>query len=72
MELMDLLVAVGDFLPAFVVDNWETLGVIAVALTVIAGAVARMTPTDKDDKAVGVVTKIVTFVTKLPFGRRKV
>lgn len=72
MELVDLLVSVSAFLPDFVVDNWQALGVILVALTVIAGAVARMTKNETDDKVVGVVSRVVEFVTKLPLGRKKV
>lgn len=72
MELVDLLVSVSAFLPAFVVDHWEAIGVILVALTVIAGAVARMTKTETDDKVVGVVSRVINFVTKLPLGRKKV
>ena len=72
MELVDLLVSVSAFLPAFVLDNWEAIGVILVALTVIAGAAARMTKKETDDKVVGVVSKVVSFVAKLPLGRKKV
>jgi len=71
MELVELLLTLTAYLPDFVVDNWETLGVIAVAVTVIAGAVARLTPTEKDDKIVGHISRFVSFVTKLPVRRRK-
>lgn len=40
---------------SFVTDNWEAIVVVALAITVFAEKVARVTATKKDDYWVGIV-----------------
>lgn len=43
----------------FLLENWSELGVALVALGTAARVIVKLTPTDKDDKALAKVMKFL-------------
>lgn len=46
----------------FYIDHIETIYVIITSLVTAASAVANLTKTDKDNKAVGYISKAINFI----------
>ena len=47
---------------AFVINNWETILGAAVATVAAGAAIAKVTPSPKDDKAFAAVLKFLNLV----------
>ena len=46
----------------FIINNWEHILAIGTSLVTAASIVVRLTPTKKDDEAMGKVMKILNLV----------
>ena len=43
----------------YIIENWDTIGAIALQVVGIAALIATLTPTDTDNKIVDLVSKLI-------------
>ena len=43
----------------YIIENWETIGEVALQVIGIAALVATLTPTDTDNRIVNLVSKLI-------------
>ncbi len=43
----------------YIQENWDTIGAIALQVVGVAALVATLTPTESDNKIVGMITKLI-------------
>ena len=49
----------------FVGNNWDTIAIAALSIYGAANAIAKLTPTQKDDKFLEKVRKVFVFVAEI-------
>ena len=43
----------------YIVENWDTIGEIALQVVGIAALVATLTPTENDNKVIGLISRLI-------------
>ena len=54
----------------YIIENWDTIGEIALQVVGIAALVATLTPTDTDNKVINLISKLIHTLGAI-FGKAK-